>query len=105
MNQVDQLIDSASDIDAEILVIFRETPPRGDALAGIQGLRDFKDKHNPPFSLGIDFGSQATSAYSREGHFSTYVVDSSGRIAATLRGVKYIRPSAEAVAKAVDTAL
>lgn len=105
MNQVDQLIGSATDINAEILLVFRETPPRGDAQAGIEGLRTFKAQSNPPFKLGIDFGSQATAAYSKQGHFSTYVIDSTGLVASELRGVKYIRPSAGAIAKAVQKAL
>jgi peroxiredoxin len=104
MDQVNQMIDAASQINAEVLVIFRETPPGGDAKAGIEGLRAYKSQANPPFVLGIDFGSQATAAYSQQGHFSTYVIDSEGKIAAELRGVKYIRPSAQAVAKAVDAA-
>ena len=105
MNQVGQLANSAADIDAEVLAIFRETPPGKDAQAGIEGLQAYQAKSNPPFKLGVDFGSQATSAYSRSGHFSTYVIDSNGKIASELRGVKYIRPSAAAIAKAVDKAL
>ena len=107
MNQINQLIDIAPQLkeqNAEVVCIFRETPPGKEAKDGIEGLRNFKQSANPPFPLAIDYGSRATAPYSTEGHFTTYVIGTDGNVAAELRGVKYIRPSAKAMAKAAATA-
>ncbi len=107
MNQISQLIEKAPALkqqNATILPVFRELKPGTQTADGIKGLRGFKQKVNPPFPLAIDFGSNATSQYSTNGHFSSYIVGPDGKIAAILRGVKYIRPSGEAIVEAVANA-
>lgn len=107
MNQINQLIEKAPALkeqNATILPVFRELKPGTSAADGITGLRGFKQKVNPPFPLAIDFGSNATSQYSTNGHFSTYIVGPDGKIASVLRGVKYIRPSGEAIVEAAANA-
>ena len=104
MNQVNQLIDAAPAMaqnNAEVVVIFRELRPGTEAADGIAGLRDYKLQTNPPFPIAVDFGSVSTAAYSQDGHYTTYVIDETGRIKNIMRGVTYIRPSAEAMVNAV----
>lgn len=104
MNQVGQLAAKAGEFDAqdaEVLVVFRELKPNMEVADGIEGLRAYKQKANPDMTLAIDFGANLTSQYSTDGNFTTYVIDKDGQIASVLRGVKYLRPSADAVLASV----
>ena len=104
MGQVRQLMAVSSQLQAantEVVIVFRELQPGAEEAQGIDGLRRFQQQANAPFTLATDFGSRQTDRYSPNGNFSTYILDEQGRILSVLEGVKYIRPSAQAILNAV----
>lgn len=104
MDQVRQLAGMSSQLqaaNAEVVLVFRELQSGAEEAQGVDGLRRFQQQANTPLTLATDFGSRQTERYSPQGNFSTYIIDEQGRIVSVLEGVKYIRPSAQAILNAV----
>lgn len=97
--------------DTEVVFLFREAGPHKDIGEAVAGVKGMADKTGAPFPLVVDFEQRQTAGYSprirnddgAEGvQYTTYLIDKQGRVAQEFYGVRYIRPSADALLGAID---
>lgn len=81
-------------LNAELIFVYREESE------GVDGLKKIKEKHDPPFTLCLDFERKTTDAYSPASRtFDNYVVDSKGKVRGIIDGTLRDRPVAEDLIK------
>jgi peroxiredoxin len=92
--QLQKHADEFENLNAEMLVVFREESE------GVDGLKKIKEKHNTTFRLALDFNKKSSKAYSpEEMSFDNFVIDSSGRVRGIIDGTLRDRATAEELIK------
>ena len=84
MKQLDELKsqkESFLKLNAELIFVFREE------LLGVDGLKKIREKHDPRFTLALDFKKKSSVGYSRVPMtFDNDVIDSAGVIRLVIEG-------------------
>ncbi len=82
---------------ARVVVVFREE------AKGIDGLKIIKKRSKADFTFALDNGKQLTADYSAgEKEFSTYIIDTFGRIQAIIKGDMKNRAKSQRILDAID---
>jgi|GEM_PF-648612 len=84
------------ELNADVLVIFREE------RSGTDGLKKIKAKTKTTFTLALDLDKKSSSAYSsKKSAFDSYVIDRKGVVLTKIDGTKMRRATAEKLIEAL----
>ena len=73
--------ESFNKLNTELIFVFRE-----ESL-GVDGLKKIREKHDPPFTLALDYRKKSSAGYSPTPMtFHNYVIDSQGVIRHVIDG-------------------
>jgi len=88
--------DEIQEAGAEVVVVYREEKD------GVEGLKQIREITGAKFPLLLDLNNKQTGEYSKTG-YTTYVIDSDGKVTDIIDGIKTQRPTVKQILTALES--